>query len=105
MSKTRSVYLDTRSLYCVIEQVSFILPFMYLAVVLRKMFLLIDQPLLWLRQPVLFAPALRANLDPVRKTFQSTQLQKNLSVPLASGFHAKTHLNVKVAFLTTLRVT
>lgn len=49
---------------------------MYLAVVFWKMFLLIDQSLLWLRQPVLFALALHANLEPVRKSFQSTQLQK-----------------------------
>lgn len=96
MCKTRSVYLDPRSTYCIIiEQMSFILPFMHLAVVLRKVFLLINQCSLFsvLGSPRWFAPAIHANLDPVRKTFQSIELQKKtLAVPLASRCHAKAHI-------------
>lgn len=65
MFKTRSIYIATRSRYCIIvEQMSFILPFMRLAAVLQKAFLLMDQ----CSPPSLlgswFAPALHAQLDP-----------------------------------------
>lgn len=106
MYKTKSIYLDPRSTYCIIiEQMSFILPFMHLAVVLRKVFLLINQCSLFsvLGSPCWFAPPIHANLDPVRKTFQSTELQKKSSSSVSIQVSCKgTYLSIKVAFLRSL---
>lgn len=87
MSETRSLSLDTRSLFYVI----IILPFLHLAVVLWKMFILINQFLLFsLRQPMLTYPSSPHKSGPHQDDLsKDTTAKKPSQFLLAPGFHTK----------------